>query len=261
MTIAPIDPHAVVGVDVGGTGIKAALTDVTDGRAAGRIRLETPQPATPDAVVATIATLVHQLGGGGTVGCTMPAVVTAGTVRTAAHIDHGWIGQHAATLIARAIDRPCVVLNDADAAGIAEARFGAARGHNGVVLMVTIGTGVGTALLNDGRLIANSELGHIEVNGHVADMWVSDSTRTDKNVTWKRWTTRLERYLTHLHEVLWPDLIVIGGGIVKHANRFLDRIDPGCEVRIAELGNLAGIVGAACAAAEHVPVPPSPVGG
>ena len=250
MTVADApDPSAVVGIDVGGTGIKGALVDVREGRASGRIRIETPQPATPDAVVATIATLVHQLGGEGPIGCTVPAVVTDGTVRTAAHIDPSWIGVHATTVVARALDRPCVVLNDADAAGIAEAHFGAARGHNGVVLMVTIGTGVGTALLNDGVLIANSELGHIVVNRHVADVWVSDATRVDKNIPWKRWTNRLDRYLTHLHEILWPDLIVIGGGIVKHAHRFIDRIDPGCEVRIAELGNLAGIVGAAVAAA------------
>jgi len=254
-TVDPLDPNAVVGIDVGGTGIKGAHVDVREGRASGRIRLETPQPATPDAVTATIGQLVHQLGGDGPIGCTMPAVVTDGTVRTAAHIDPSWIGVHATTLIARALDRPCVVLNDADAAGIGEAHFGAARGHNGVVLMVTIGTGVGTALLNDGVLVANSELGHIELGRHVADTWVSDSARVAKNLPWKRWTSRLDRYLTQLHSVLWPDLIVIGGGIVKHAHRFIDRVDPGCEVRIAELGNLAGIVGAAVAAHAHVPAP------
>jgi polyphosphate glucokinase len=146
------------------------------------------------------------------------------------------------------------VLNDADAAGVAEARYGAASGHNGVVVMVTIGTGVGTAVLNDGELVPNAELGHIEVNRHVADTWVSDATRVDRNLTWKRWTRRLDRYLTHLHALTWPELIVIGGGIVKHADRFLDRIDPGCEVRVATLGNLAGIVGAAVVAHTHVPV-------
>jgi polyphosphate glucokinase len=244
----------LIGVDVGGSGIKAASVDVTTGVASGRIRLETPQPATPEAVVATVAELVGKFPGDGPVGCTLPAVVQHGIVQTAAHIDPAWIGTHAVTMLSRAIDRPCVVLNDADAAGVAEARYGAARGHSGLVVMVTIGTGVGTALLNDGVLVPNSELGHIVVTRHVADEWVSDSTRVARNLTWKRWTRRLDRYLTHLHEVLWPDLIVIGGGIVKHAGRYSDRIDPGCEVRIAELGNLAGIVGAAALAEGHVPV-------
>jgi len=253
--LGPGAAGGVIGVDVGGTGIKAAVVDVTHGIASGRTRLETPQPATPAAVAATVATLVRHFPTTGPVGCTVPAVVTAGTVRTAAHIDPSWINTHATMVISKATDRPCVVLNDADAAGIAEARFGAARGHRGVVIMITVGTGIGTALLNNGVLVANSELGHIVVNRHIADAWVSDSTRVDKNLTWKRWTRRFERYLTHLHDLLWPDLIVVGGGIVKHADRFLDRLDPGCEVRVAELGNLAGIVGAAIAAAEHVPAP------
>ncbi len=245
--------NGLVGVDVGGTGVKAARVDLGTGQATGRIRVETPQPATPDAIATTVAGLVHQLPGTGAIGCTMPAVVAAGEVRTATHIDPAWIGVHAATLLSRATDRPCVVLNDADAAGIAEARFGAARAHRGVVVVVTIGTGVGTAVISDGVLVPNAELGHIFVNRHFADGWVSDAARVAQNVTWKRWTRRLDRYLTQLHEILWPELIVIGGGIVKHSDRFLDRVDPGCEVRIAELGNLAGIVGAAIAAGEHIP--------
>jgi polyphosphate glucokinase len=244
----------VIGVDVGGSGIKAATVDIDQGLTTGRTRLETPQPATPAAVAATIAALVRHFDAPGSIGCTMPAVVLNGVVRTAAHIDPSWIGLHASTLLSRATDRPCVVLNDADAAGLAEARFGAARGHGGLVVMVTIGTGVGTAVLNDGELVPNSELGHLQVNRHVADSWVSDAARVDRNLTWKRWTRRLDRYLAHLHDLLWPDVIIVGGGIVKHADRFLDRIDPGCEVRIAKLGNLAGIVGAALTAHTHVPL-------
>jgi polyphosphate glucokinase len=243
--------QALIGVDVGGSGIKAALVDLSTGSANGRIRVETPQPATPEAVSATVATLVEQLDGDGPIGCTLPSVVVGGTVRTAAHIDPSWIGTHAAAVIGRATGRPCTVLNDADAAGIAEARFGAARDRRGVVLLVTVGTGVGTALLNDGVLVANSELGHIEINGKIADGWVSDAKRTEKQLTWPQWAERLDAYLGQLHAVLWPELIVIGGGIVKHAEKFLDSIDPGCEVRVAELGNLAGIVGAALAAATH----------
>jgi polyphosphate glucokinase len=243
-----------IGVDVGGSGIKAAVVDLTTGVADGRIRVETPQPATPVAVTSAVSALARRLGIPGAIGCTMPAVVLHGVVRTAAHIDPSWIGVNAAHEIATVADRPCVVLNDADAAGVAEARFGAAHGHDGLVVMVTIGTGVGTALINSGALVPNAELGHITVNRHVADTWVSDAARVDRNLTWKRWTRRFDRYLKHLHELLWPDLIVIGGGIVKHADRFIDRVDPGCEVHIAQLGNLAGIVGAAIAAHEHMTI-------
>jgi polyphosphate glucokinase len=237
--------QTLIGVDVGGSGIKAALVDIATGSATGRVRLETPQPATPDAVAATVATVVGQLDATGPIGCTLPAVVVGGTVRTAAHIDHAWIGTHAAAVIGRAVGRPCTVLNDADAAGLAEARFGAARERRGVVLLVTVGTGVGTALLNDGVLVPNSELGHLYVHGKVADTWASDARRVEKHLSWKQWAERLNAYLTQLHSVLWPELIVVGGGVVKHADEFLDVLDPGCEVRIAELGNLAGIVGAA----------------
>jgi polyphosphate glucokinase len=248
-----IGTRALVGVDVGGSGVKAALVDLVSGQATGRVRIETPHPATPDAIARTVAGLVHELPGTGTIGCTLPAVVTNGEVRTATNIDKSWIGVHAATVLSRAADRPCVVLNDADAAGVAEARFGAGRAHRGLVVMVTIGTGIGTALINDGALIPNSELGHIFVDTHYVDTWLSDATRVAESIPWKRWTRRLDKYLEQLHEIVWPELIVIGGGIVKHADKFLDRVDPGCEVRIAELGNLAGIVGAALAADEHVP--------
>jgi polyphosphate glucokinase len=140
-------------------------------------------------------------------------------------------------------------LNDADAAGLAEARFGAARDRRGVVLLVTVGTGLGTALLNDGIVVANSELGHLEVNGKIADTWASDAKREEKQLSWQQWAERFDTYLKKLHAVLWPELIVVGGGAVKHADKFIDLLDPGCEVRVAELGNLAGIVGAALAAA------------
>jgi polyphosphate glucokinase len=237
--------QTLIGVDVGGSGIKAALVDVTTGTATGRIRVETPQPATPDAVASTVATVVGKLDGDGPIGCTLPAVVVGGTVRTAAHIDHGWIGTHAAAMLGRAVGRPCAVLNDADAAGLAEARFGAARERRGLVIVVTVGTGIGSAVLYDGALVPNSELGHLQINGKVADAWASDAKRTEKHLSWAHWAERFDLYLKQLHAVLWPELIVLGGGVVKHADGFLDLLDPGCEVRVAELGNLAGIVGAA----------------
>jgi polyphosphate glucokinase len=241
---------ALVGVDVGGSGIKAALVDRSSGEAKGRIRLETPQPATPDAVAETVASLVRQFDATGPIGCTLPAVVSNGVVRTATHIDRGWIGMNGAELLSRATGRNCVVVNDADAAGVAEARFGAARERPGVVVVITIGTGVGSALLVNGVLVPNSELGHMYVEEHLADTWVSDATRQKEELSWKHWSTRFERYLQRLQETIWPELIVVGGGIVKFADKFLDRIDVDCEVRIAALGNLAGIVGAAVVAGD-----------
>lgn len=241
----------LIGIDVGGSGIKGAIVDTTTGAAQGRIRIETPQPATPDAVATVIAKVVAELACDGPIGCTLPAVVTGGTVRTAAHIDASWIGVHAAALVGRATGRPCTVLNDADAAGLAEARFGAARERRGLVITVTVGTGLGTALIYDGELIPNAELGHLEVDGKIADTWASDSARERKQLAWRPWAERLDKYLTALHDLLWPELIVIGGGVVKHAEKFIDHLDPGCELRVAELGNLAGIVGAALVATEH----------
>src|SRR5262245_44443174 len=240
-----------IGVDVGGSGVKGALVNLDTGVATGRVRIETPQPATPKAIAQTVRDVVAQLDAPpGAFGCTMPGVGLNGTVRSAAHIDESWIGTKVSKVMEDATGRACVALNDADAAGLAEARFGAARDEHGVVVLVTIGTGVGTALLHKGQLVPNAELGHILVGTHVADTWVSDATRQAKQISWKQWSARFNAYLEHLHELIWPELIVVGGGIVKHSDRFLDRVDPGCEVRIAELGNLAGIVGAALAAEE-----------
>jgi polyphosphate glucokinase len=245
-----IGANVLVGVDVGGSGIKAALVDRSRGEASGRIRVETPQPATPDAVADAVTSLVRHFDVSGPIGCTLPAVVSNGVVRTATHIDRGWIGTNGAELLSRATGRDCVVLNDADAAGVAEARFGAARDRKGVVVVVTIGTGVGSALLVQGALVPNSELGHLYVEEHLADGWVSDAARTREDLSWKHWSSRFERYLQRLQDVIWPELIVVGGGIVKFADKFVDRIDIDCELRVATLGNLAGIVGAAVVAGD-----------
>ena len=224
--------QTLIGVDVGGSGIKAALVDLETGTATGRIRLETPQPATPEAVSATVATLVGQLGADdGPIGCTLPSVVVGGTVRTAAHIDDAWIGTHAAAVIGRATSRPVHRVErrrrGRDRRGALRRRAQSARAWS---VLVTVGTGVGTALLNDGVLVANSELGHLEVNGKIADTWASDARREEKHLTWEQWAERLNTYLTQLHSVLWPELIVIGGGVVKKADLFIDKLDPGCEV-------------------------------
>jgi polyphosphate glucokinase len=247
------EKSSLIGIDVGGSGIKGAIVDPTAGNAHGRIRIDTPQPSTPDAVAKVIAEVVDRLDCSGPIGCTFPAVVTGGVVRTAANIDKSWIGTNAVSLVTHATGRQCAAVNDADAAGIAEARFGAAAGRRGLVVVVTVGTGLGTALISDGLLVPNAELGHLEIDGHDADAWASDSARERKKLGWRVWAERLDLYLTRLHDLLWPELIVIGGGVVKHADKFFDLLDPGCAIRVAELGNLAGIVGAALVADEHAP--------
>jgi polyphosphate glucokinase len=246
--------EAAIGVDIGRSGIKAARVDLAFGTVTGRRRVPMPRPPTADAVAAEIKSLIGRFDVGGPIGCALPEVVARGIVRTAANVDESWLGIDASSLIADATGRPCAVLNDTDAAGVGELHFGAARGRDGVVLLVTIGTGVGTALLHDGVLVPNTELGRLEVRDHLAATWVSDRTRTKRDVSWKKWARRVDRYLGALHEALSPDLIVIGGSVVKYADHFARRLDPGCEVRIATLGNLAGIAGAALAGHGRVPV-------
>jgi polyphosphate glucokinase len=240
-----------MGVDVGGSGVKAAPTELATGRADARVRIPTPHPATPDAVFATIAEVLGRFPNEqGPIGCTLPAVVMHGVVRTASNIDPSWIGTDARAILTEVTGRPCVVLNDADAAGVAEVRFGSVRGESGVVVMVTLGTGVGTALFTNGLLVPNTELGHLEVEGKVADTWASAATKDQQSLGWKEFARRVDKFLKRLHALIWPDVIVVGGGVIKHADKFLDRLEPGCEVRAAQLGNNAGIVGAALVAAD-----------
>jgi polyphosphate glucokinase len=242
----------LLGIDVGGTGVKGAKVHLGTGDVDVRERVLTPQPSTPDHIAGAVMEIAGRLPSDGPVGCTLPAVVTRGVVETAANIDQSWIGTNARELFTDKLGRSVTVINDADAAGVAEVKFGAARDVPGVVMMVTLGTGVGTALFSDGRLVPNTELGHLEVHGKVADRWASGSARDRHNLSWKDWAVRVDDYLTLLHAVMQPELIVLGGGVVKHTDKFLDAIDPGCEVRVAELGNLAGIVGAAlCASPEE----------
>lgn len=243
--------RVVVGVDVGGTGIKGAPVDTGTGALVReRIRLLTPQPATPDAVAATVAELVEQIGVAGPLGVTLPAVVQHGVTRTAANIDPGWVDADAAALLARATGRAVGVVNDADAAGVAEMRFGAGVGQAGVVVMVTLGTGIGSALFVDGRLVPNTELGHLPLHGGDAEDWAAASIREEEDLSWKRWAHRVERYLQLLERLLWPDLIIIGGGVSKHAEKFLPHVETRARVVPAEMHNDAGIAGAALFAPE-----------
>jgi polyphosphate glucokinase len=239
-------PATAIGVDVGGSGIKGAPVDVAGGAfAADRVRIPTPLPATPAAVSATIADVVGQLGATGPIGITMPAVVRNGVVETAANIDPSWIGVDAAALFGTTLGRPVTVLNDADAAGLAEMRFGAGKGHTGSVVVVTLGTGIGSALFTDGVLVANTELGHLPLEDGDAEDWAADSARDRDDLSWKHWAHRLQQYFELLESLVWPELVIVGGGVSKKAEKFLPRIEIRTPLVAARLQNEAGIIGAA----------------
>ncbi len=239
------------GIDVGGSGIKGAPVDLDRGAlAAERVRIATPQPATPDAVCDVVAQVLEQAGApGGTFGLTLPAVVMHGVVRTAANIDDAWIGTDVVALVEERTGRRPAVVNDADAAGVAEARYGAARDIPGTVLVLTLGTGIGSALLLDGRLVPNTELGHLELDGAVAEQQASDSARDREGLSWQQWASRVERYLRLVDRLLWPDLVVLGGGVSKKSDKWLHLLDVRPPLRPAALRNEAGIIGAALLAA------------
>lgn len=238
------------GVDIGGSGVKAAPVDLDTGLLADdRARVDTPQPATPEAVVAEVAQLVAGFGWEGRLGVTVPGVVQHGVVRTAANIDPSWKGLDLAALLRDAHGLDAVVLNDADAAGVAEMTHGAGKGRDGVVLVATLGTGIGTALFTDGHLVPNTELGHIELHGGDAEKYAAAKVRKAADLEWTTWAGRLDEYLDALEKLLWPDLIILGGGVSRKAHKWIDVLTVEAEVVPAQLQNTAGIVGAAMAAA------------
>jgi polyphosphate glucokinase len=238
------------GIDIGGTGIKGAPVDLGAGRLLeARERIKTPQPATPEAVGEVVAEIVDRFGWTGPVGCTFPGVVKRGVTLNAANLgDKLWAGVDADALLTERLRRPVHLLNDADAAGIAEARYGAARGVDGVAVLVTLGTGLGTAVLTQGILVPNTELGHLPLHGKDAETLASERARIDRDLSWKEWAENLDEYLALLEAYLNPDRIVLGGGGAKKADRFLSLLHRSCEVVVAELLNDAGIVGAAMVA-------------
>lgn len=243
-----------LGVDIGGSGIKGAPVDVASGAlTAERFRLETPQPATPDAVTATMAEVVRHFGWTGPVGVTFPGIVRSGVIRSAANVDEAWIDVDAAHRFGDAIGAPATVLNDADAAGIAEVAFGAGKGVAGVVLLLTFGTGIGSALFVDGQLVPNTELGHLEVDGHDAESRAAASVREDTDMSWKKWAERVDRYLEVVEALFSPELIIVGGGVSKKADKFLPLIEIDTPIVPAQLLNEAGIVGAAMASVAAAP--------
>lgn len=238
-----------LGIDVGGTGIKGAPVDLRTGEfAADRLRIDTPKESTPDAVAGIIEHIVEHfkdLVGDQPIGVTFPAVVTHGVVRSAANIDPSWIGTNVEELLQTRLGRPVTAMNDADAAGVGELQFGAARNTDGLVLVSTLGTGIGSALLNNGQLVPNSELGHLEIDGHDAESRAASSVRESDDLSWEDWAARLQRYYSHVEDLLWPDLIVVGGGVSKKADKFLPLLHLRAPIVAAQLRNAAGIVGAA----------------
>ena len=240
----------VLGIDIGGTGIKAAPVDVAEGRLlADRLKLPTPRPAAPDAMAPIVRQLVDHFQWDGQVGITFPGVVAAGTIRSAANLDPGWIGIDAHEFLGAATGRTVTVLNDADAAGIAEMRFGAGRGQPGTVLLLTLGTGIGSALFYNGVLVPNTEFGHIEIHGKDAEERASERAREEQDLSWGKWASHVDTYLDKMEALLSPDLIIIGGGISRKSGKFLPRLTLRARVVPASLQNEAGIVGAAMAAA------------
>jgi polyphosphate glucokinase len=240
----------VLGIDIGGTGTKGAPVDVSTGQLlAERHRVLTPQPATPDAVGEVVQQIAAHFSWSGPVGCTFPGVVKQGVVLTAANVDKHWVGTDAAKLFAGVLGATVTVLNDADAAGLAEMRFGAGRDRTGVVLMITLGTGIGCGMFVDGQLVPNTELGHIEIDGKDAELRAAASVRDRKGLSWKDYSKRVQTYIRRLDALVWPDLIIIGGGVSKKADKLLPNLDVRPEVVAATLQNDAGIVGAALAAA------------
>ncbi|HEX9552936.1 MAG TPA: ROK family protein [Streptosporangiaceae bacterium] len=242
----------VLGIDIGGTGVKAAPVDVATGRLlAERVKLPTPNPAVPDQVAQVVGQLIDHFGWRGPVGITFPGVVSGGIIRTAANLDRAWIGIDAVRFFGDATRQPVTVLNDADAAGLAEMRFGSGKGQQGTVLMLTFGTGIGSALFYNEVLVPNTEFGHIEIHGKDAEARASERARELGDLSWEKWADRVDTYLDKMEALLSPDLFIIGGGISRKSDKFLPRLTLHAPVVPAALHNDAGIVGAAMAAAAR----------
>jgi polyphosphate glucokinase len=239
------------GVDIGGSGIKGAIVDLDKGDlATERVKYLTPHPSTPEAVAEVVARLVSEAGWSGDLGATFPAVIKNGVAKSAANVDKSWIGTDVDKVFTDITHCDVTVLNDADAAGIAEARFGAAKGVKGVVILLTFGTGIGSALLLDGQLVPNTELGHVEIDGADAEKKASSAAKDNEGLSWKQWAKRVQRYLTHVERLFTPDLFVVGGGVSKNSEKWVPLLDITTPIKPAELLNNAGIVGAAMAAHE-----------
>lgn len=247
----------VLGIDIGGSGIKGAPVDIGEGRLANdRLRIETPQPSTPEACAVVVNQIVTHFetmtSSIGPVGCTYPGVVWDGVTHTAANMDHGWLGRDADALFEEACQRPFTVINDAQAAVLAEVRCGAARGAEGLVLMLTFGTGIGSGLAYRGVAVPGIEFGHIRMQGVDAEQLAAASVRDREKMSYKKWAERVNAYLARVEAMIWPEVIVLGGGVASDAEKWVPRLKTRTPVVVAELGNDAGIVGAAIAATTQV---------
>jgi len=239
----------VLGIDIGGSGIKGALVDIDRGvLTTDRHRIPTPQPAKPKAVAKVVGEIAKHFKWQGPIGCTFPAIVKDGVTHSAANVDDAWIGANARTLFREQTGCPIYVINDADAAGIAEMEFGAGHQHPGVVIMLTLGTGIGSAIFSNGILVPNTEFGHMEIRGKDAEHRAADSVRKRKDLSWKKWAACLDEMLERMEALFSPDLFIVGGGVSKKHEKFLPLLKIQTEIVPAKLRNNAGIVGAAVAA-------------
>src|SRR5262245_24668177 len=250
-----------IGVDVGGSGIKAAVVDVESGRLRSlRHRVPTPNPSTPEAVLASINRMIKRLaketgiGDATPIGIGLPGVTIEGTLKTAANIDPGWVEFNVVERMGRLTTRPVSIINDADAAGIAEVRFGVGKGQPGVVIFLTLGTGVGSGVFVDGKLVPNTEFGQMEIRGRAAEKRSAAAARVRRGLSWKAWAADLDEHLDRIYQLMWPNLMILGGGVSKSAEKFVPRLTVKCPVVPAQLRNDAGIIGAAIVAAEANPV-------
>jgi polyphosphate glucokinase len=244
--------RSVLGIDVGGSSIKAAVVDVVSGQAVTPLAtVATPQPSTPLRLLEAFAELDARFATGGPVGLALPCVVQRGVTRTAANIDKSWIGFDCTAALRARMGRPIAVLNDADAAGLAEIRWGAGRGTRGVVIVLTFGTGIGSAIFHDGVLLPNTEFGHLEMEGRDAEHRASARVRTVEGLDWPAWAERVNAYLARMHGLFWPDVFILGGAVSENFAQFAPLLKSPAEIRAAQFGGQAGLIGAALAAAHE----------
>jgi polyphosphate glucokinase len=240
----------ILGIDVGGSSIKGGVVDVVNGRLVSEImQVPTPKPSTPQEVMKQVAVLGRQLPGARAAGFAFPSVVKRNVARTAANVDHGWIGMDGAALASGALGIPTLFLNDADAAGVAEMAWGAGRNTPGTVIMLTFGTGIGTALFADGKLVPNTEFGHLEMNGADAETWASARVRTEEKLDFPAWIARVNEYLRYVHALFWPDVFILGGAVSENYDQFAPLLKSPAEIRPAHFAGQSGVMGAALAAA------------
>ncbi|MET0290895.1 MAG: polyphosphate--glucose phosphotransferase [Steroidobacteraceae bacterium] len=237
-----------LGIDVGGSSIKAAMVDTVKGEVLRSASVKTPRPASVPPMIDAFVELDRELGGEGPVGLAIPAVVQRGVARTAANIDKSWIGVDGAKLLGDRLGRPVVFLNDADAAGLAEMKWGAGRGTSGTVIVLTFGTGIGSAIFVDGRLVPNTEFGHMELNGGEAEHWASARVRTEEKLDWPAWADRVNAYLDRMHALFWPDVFILGGAVSENFSAFGPLLKSPARIVPAEFEGQAGVIGSALAA-------------